>query len=112
MMSVKDWSINYLNNTLKTTVANLNHIEQKKSTRNSFQIEISTNVCRTTSFRNYESRVEGYKIILSLFFRTRAFQKKKFILMNQKLRPNAENSIEKDFFKLLNNANFGCDCDT
>ena len=30
--------------------------------------------------------------------------------MNQKLRQNAKNSIEKDFFKLINNANFGYDC--
>ena len=30
--------------------------------------------------------------------------------MNQKSRQNAKNSIEKDFFKLMNNANFGYDC--
>ena len=30
--------------------------------------------------------------------------------MNQKSRQNAKNSVEKDFFKLLNNANFGYDC--
>ena len=36
--------------------------------------------------------------------------KRNFILMNQKSRQNAKNSIEKDFFKLMNNANFGYDC--
>ena len=30
--------------------------------------------------------------------------------MNQKSRENAKNSIKKDFFKLMNNANFGYDC--
>ena len=30
--------------------------------------------------------------------------------MNQKSRQEAPNKIEGDFFKLLNNANFGCDC--
>ena len=36
--------------------------------------------------------------------------KKDFMLMNQHLRQNAKNPVEKDFFKLLNNANFGYDC--
>ena len=30
--------------------------------------------------------------------------------MNQKSRQNAKNSIEKDFYKLMNNVNFGFDC--
>ena len=30
--------------------------------------------------------------------------------MNQKSRQNAKNAIEEDFFKLMNNANFGFDC--
>ena len=30
--------------------------------------------------------------------------------MNQKNRQNAKNSIEKDFYKLLNNTNYGYDC--
>ena len=36
--------------------------------------------------------------------------KREFVLMNQKLRQIAKNNIEKDFFKLMNNANFGYDC--
>ena len=36
--------------------------------------------------------------------------KKDFVLMDQKSRQNAKNNIEKDFYKLMNNANFGFDC--
>ena len=36
--------------------------------------------------------------------------KKNFILMNQRSRQNAKNSIEKGFYKLMNNSNFGYDC--
>ena len=30
--------------------------------------------------------------------------------MNQKARQTANSSVEKDFYKLLNNSNFGIDC--
>ena len=36
--------------------------------------------------------------------------KRDFVLMNQKSRQIAKNAIEKDFFKLMNNANFRFDC--
>ena len=36
--------------------------------------------------------------------------KKNFILMNQRSRKNAKISSEKDFYKLMNNSNFGYDC--
>ena len=36
--------------------------------------------------------------------------KRNFILINQKSRQNSKNSIEKDIFKLVDNANFGYDC--
>ena len=36
--------------------------------------------------------------------------KKIFILMNQKSRQESKTNTEKDFFKLMNNSNFGSDC--
>ena len=36
--------------------------------------------------------------------------KQYFVVMNQKARQNATSPIERDFYKLLNNANFGIDC--
>ena len=36
--------------------------------------------------------------------------KREFVLINQKSVRNAKNAIEKDFFKLMNNTNFGYDC--
>ena len=49
------------------------------------------------------------KLYSHFTFEQEAF-KKDFVLMNQKSRQNAKNSIEKDFYKLMNNANFGFDC--
>ena len=36
--------------------------------------------------------------------------KKKIILMNQKSRQLSKNNIEKDFYELMNNSNFGYNC--
>ena len=36
--------------------------------------------------------------------------KQKFILMNQKSWQESKYSVEKDFYKLMNNSNFGYDC--
>ena len=36
--------------------------------------------------------------------------KKNFIMMNQKSRQVAKTNAEKDFYKLMNNSNFGADC--
>ena len=49
------------------------------------------------------------KLYSHITFEQDAF-KKEFVLMNQTSRQNAKNNTEKDFFKLMNNANFGFDC--
>ena len=49
------------------------------------------------------------KIYLHYTFEHERF-KKDFILINQKSRQNAKNSVEKDFYKLMNNSNFGYNC--
>ena len=49
------------------------------------------------------------KIHSHLTFKQARF-KQNFILMNQKSRQQSENSVEKDFYKLMNNSNFGYDC--
>ena len=36
--------------------------------------------------------------------------KQNFILMNQKSRQKSKNDVEKKFFKLMNNSNFGYHC--
>ena len=36
--------------------------------------------------------------------------KRNFIFMNQKSRQLSKNNVEKDFYKLMNNSNFGYDC--
>ena len=48
--------------------------------------------------------------IYSLYTFKQARFKREFVLMNQKCRQNAKNANEKDFFKLMNNANFEFDC--
>ena len=49
------------------------------------------------------------KIHKHVIFEQQRF-KKNFIIKNQVSRQNAKNNIEKDFYKLLNNSNFGYDC--
>ena len=49
------------------------------------------------------------KIHAHLTFEQKRF-KEKFILMNQKSWQEAKTNIEKDFYKLMNNSNFGYDC--
>ena len=48
------------------------------------------------------------KIHAHLTFEQKIF-KQKFILMNQKSRQKSNNSVEKDFYKLMNNSNFDYD---
>ena len=49
------------------------------------------------------------KIHSHLTFEQKRF-KQKFVLMNQKSRQQSKNTVEKDFYKLMNNSNFGYDC--
>ena len=49
------------------------------------------------------------KIHAYLNFQQKRF-KRKFIFMNQKSRQESKNNTEKDFFKLMNNSDFGYDC--
>ena len=49
------------------------------------------------------------KIHAYLNFQQKRF-KRKFIFMNRKSRQESKNNTEKDFFKLMNNSDFGYDC--
>ena len=56
-------------------------------------------------------RRAGWKVTkthVHLTFEQKRF-KQKFILMNQKSQ-ESKNSAEKDFYKLMNNSNFGYNC--
>ena len=48
--------------------------------------------------------------IYSYFTFEQSCFKQEFVLTNQRKRQEAKSSIEKDFYKLMNNANFGNDC--
>ena len=54
----------------------------------------------------------GWKVtkIYSHFTFEQSCFKQEFVLTNQRKRRDAKSSIEKDFYKLMNNANFGNDC--
>ena len=49
------------------------------------------------------------KIHAYLNFQQKRFTRK-FIFMNRKSRQESKNNTEKDFFKLMNNSDFGYDC--
>ena len=53
--------------------------------------------------------MEVQKVHSHITFEQKRF-KKNFFLMNQKSRQESKSGVEKDFFKLLNNSNFGYDC--
>ena len=63
---------------------------------------------RTASFVIKRARWHVIKIYSQFTFEQERF-KIDFILMNQNSRQNAENSKEKDFWKLMNDSNFGYD---
>ena len=62
----------------------------------------------TTSKGNPKTYRATKKAHATMF--NRKFQPMYFVLMNQRSRQKAKNSIEKDFYKLMNNSNFGYDC--
>ena len=49
------------------------------------------------------------KIYADYIFKESMF-KKDFVIMNQVSRQKATTTVEKDFYKLMNNSNFGNDC--
>ena len=49
------------------------------------------------------------KIYRHFTFRQEMF-KKEFVISNQVARQNAKTPMEKNFYKLMNNSNFGYDC--
>ena len=49
------------------------------------------------------------KILAHYTFKQKKF-KKDFVIRNQILRQNAKTVVEKDFYKLMNNSNFGYEC--
>ena len=49
------------------------------------------------------------KIRVDYTFEKKKF-KKDFVIMNQVSRKKAHTDVKKDFYKLMNNANFGYDC--
>ena len=49
------------------------------------------------------------KLYLHYLFKQERFMRN-FILINQRSRQNTKNYIQKDFYKLMNNADFGYDC--
>ena len=54
----------------------------------------------------------GWKVKKNLAhytFKQKKF-KKDFVIMNQILRQNAKTDVKKDFYKLINNSNFGYEC--
>ena len=52
--------------------------------------------------------LEQLAFVIKTAFEQKPF--KKIILMNQKLRQNFKNNIEKGFYKLMNSSNFGYGC--
>ena len=51
----------------------------------------------------------GWKVTIILLLKQDTF-KRDFVVMSQDARKIAKTKVEKDFYKLLNNSNFGNDC--
>ena len=107
---MKDQFINYLRSILTLKKVIQGHIgRRKKHTQRCSKNVFFTMYLEHLAFVISRGGWCVTKIYSHFTFEQEAF-KKNYILMNQKSRQNAKNSIEKDFFKLINNSNFGYDC--
>ena len=71
-----------------------------------FFVNLSTeDLCFLTTCAGWKVR----KIYEHYTFKQDTF-KKDFVMMNQNARKTAKAKVEEDFYKLLNNSNFGNDC--
>ena len=84
------------------------YFSTKKAHATLFQKRFRPLYLEHLSFLINRARWKVTKLYSHYSFEQEGF-KTNFILMNQKSRQNAKNSIEKNFFKLMNNANFGYD---
>ena len=100
---------NCLINILQQKKAIHEHIEQLKKFRQLYSKKNSSDVLELFCFVIKRAGWHITKVYLYFTFEQECF-KKNFILMNQKSRQEAKNSIEKDFYKLMNNSNFSYDC--
>ena len=75
----------------------------------SFLKNVFVDLCKDLAFCIKRAGWKVTKIHSHITFEQSRF-KQKSILMNQKSRQQSKNSIEKDFYKLMNNSNFGYDC--
>ena len=106
LMSLKDLCINSLNNTMKlATVSRDLTAPLKKRMQHFFKKDFSK---KDLSFLINRTGRRVTKLYWHYAFEQERF--KKLHLMNQRSRQNGKNSIEKDFYKLMNNTNFGYDC--
>ena len=73
----------------------------------------ATKKAQATLFKkNFVIKRAGWHLtkLYSLYTFEQECFKKDFISKNQTSRQDSKNLIEKNFFKLMNNSNFGCDC--
>ena len=107
---MKDQVISYLNNIQQLKKARQDRMEQlRKLTQQCSKKDFNLCILSKFFFAVVRAGWEITKTYTHYTFEQERFNKN-FILMNQKSRQNAKNSVEKDFYKLMNNSNFGYDC--